>query len=188
MLHNMQNQNGYRTWLLLLLSLLVVASSNYISMSVTPSSLVIYQVSSYQFILNRQFDPVNLVFTASPSSVSLNSIIAIQFPSQFLTVSSTSTVACTNTNGDDLGCTLNSATRTVTISKYYQTSATLANPQIIITLPNIVNAYKAGATGNFYWQIADSSGNVIDQGPPAATNYLSTSLTFSPATFQCKIF
>lgn len=115
----MQNQNGYRLWAVLILTLIVVTHNSYVSLSVTTSSLVIYQTASYQFIINRQFDPVNLVFTASPPAVPLNSLILIQFPSQFLTVSSTSTVACTNTNGVDIGCTLNSATRTVTITKYY---------------------------------------------------------------------
>ena len=51
---------------------------------------------------------------------------------------------------------------------------------------NIVNAYKSGASGNFFWQITDPNGTVIDQGPPTTSTASPTSLTFVGGTFQCK--
>lgn len=187
MLHIPLKPKTGKLCLLTVLLLLIHIDASYISMTVSASDLEINKVASYKFILNRQFDPVNNNFISSPTPVPLNSKIAIVFPSQFLTISSTTAVTCANSNGDDLGCVLTSASRTVTISNYYSTSATLSDSLITITMPLIVNAYIAGACGNFFWQIVNSNGSIIDQGPPAASNYLSTSLTFVGGSFQGKI-
>ena len=75
--------------------------------------------------------------------------------------------------------------RTVTAANYFSTSATLSDSLITIRMSNIINAYKAGASGNFFWQITDPNGTTIDQGPPTSNTVLSTSLTFVGGTFQC---
>ena len=157
-------------------------------MSVTSTNLEINQPATYTFVLNRQYDPVNFAFVPSPTPVPLNSQIAITFPSEFLTISSTTSITCTDTSGNNLGCTLNSATKVVTVANYYSTSATLSDSLITIKMSNIINAYKAGASGNFYWQITDPNGTVIDQGPPTTNTVLSTSLTFIGGSFQCKTY
>jgi len=169
----------------LLLCSLCCVKGSYISMSVTSSNLQINQQGSYTFTINRQYDPVNYAFINNPTPVTLNSTIAITFPSQFLTVSNTTSLPCTDTNGNDLGCTLTSATRKVTIASYYSSSSTLANSLITIIMPKITNAYKAGATDNFFWEIVAPNGSTIDQGPASTTNYVSTSLNFTAGTFQC---
>ena len=136
--------------------------------------------------MNRQYDPVNFAFISNPAPVSLNSLIKITFPVEFLTISSTAAVTCTNSAGADMGCTLNSPTRTITIANYYKTSSTLADSLITIKMSNIINAYKSGASSNFYWEITDSAGTIIDQGPAASNTLYLTSLTFTGGTFQCK--
>lgn len=185
MLHNPTKIRILHT-LILLACLLLHVHSNFILMSVTANNLQINTPSNYTFTLNRQYDPVNFAVISNPLIVTLNSTIAITFPSQFLTISNSSSVPCTDSNGNDLGCTLNSAARKVTIGSYYSTSATLSNTIITIIMPNIINAYKAGSSDNFFWEILYPNGSVIDQGPAATTNYVSTSLTFLPGTFKCK--
>ena len=51
-------------------------------------------------------------------------------------------------------------------------------------MENIINAYKAGASDNFFWQITTSTGTIIDQGPPATNTVFSTAITFSAGQFQ----
>lgn len=147
--------------LIVIFSIAQVAAS-FISMSVTASNLQINQVASYSFVLNRQFDPVNLNFIPSPTPVPTNSLIIITFPQQFINISNTTSLACTNSNGSTLACTLNPASRTVTVSNYYINSSTVADSLITIRMPSIINAYKAGASDNFFWQITTSDGTVID--------------------------
>jgi hypothetical protein len=163
-----------------------LVGSNYISMTVSASNLQINQVASYTFVLNRQYDPVNYMVIANPTTVPLNSVIQITFPSQFLTISTTTSVACTDSNGNSLGCTLNTGTNMVTVGSYYNTASTLASTLITIVMGSIQNAYKSGASSNFFWSIVDPNGIVIDQGPAPSTNYAPTSLTFVGGTFQCK--
>lgn len=172
--------------LISLFALLIPTRTNYILMSVTTNNLQINTQSTYTFTINRQYDPVNYAVISNPLAVALNSTIAITFPSQFLTVYNSTSVPCTDSNGNDLGCTLNSATRKVIIANYYSTSATLSNTIITIIMPNIINAYKAGNSDNFFWEIRYPNGSIIDQGPATTTNYVSTSLTFLPGTFKCK--
>jgi hypothetical protein len=184
MLHNRKTGS----WVLLgltLLFLLRAAECNLIDMSVSSNNLQINQLGNYTFTINRQFDPVNFAVTLVPTPVPLNSTIAITFPSQFRTISSTSTPVCTDTSGNDLGCTLNSATRKVTVSRVYTNSSNLGNATIIIIMLNIVGAFKAGPTGNFFWEILYPNGSTIEQGPDTTTNAVSTSLNFNPGTFQC---
>lgn len=164
----------------------VPVAPNYISMTVSATNLQINQQSSYTFVINRQYDPVNYAVISNPSSVLLNSYITIKFSTQFLTVSSSTAVTCTDSNGNDMGCTLNPTTLVVTITNYYATTATLSSTTISITMPSIINAFKAGPCGNFEWGIYNPNGTVIDSGPLASTNYLSTSLTFTGGNFQCK--
>jgi hypothetical protein len=170
--------------LLLLITLLSTVHANFISMSVTATNLQINTPASYTFTINRQYDPVNFAVITSPIPVTLNSTIAITFPPQFLTLYNTTTVPCTDSNGNDLGCTLNMATRKVTIANYYSTSATLSNSIITIIMSNIINVYKAGSSDNFFWEIRYPNNSLIDQGPAPTTNYVSTSLTFLPGTFK----
>jgi hypothetical protein len=185
MLHN-PSINKIIPHLILLFALLIPTHANFILMSVSTNNLQINTPSTYTFTINRQYDPVNYAVISNPLAVTLNSTIAITFPSQFLTVYNNTTVPCTDSNGNDLGCTLNSATRKVTITNYYSTSATISNTIITIIMPNIINSYKAGNSDNFFWEIRYPNGSIIDQGPATTTNYVSTSLTFLPGTFKCK--
>ena len=189
MLHNSYEKGALKPihlWPLLLLLLAVPVAPNNISMTVSATNLQINQISSYTFVINRQYDPVNYAVITSVTAVPLNSYITIKFPSPpFLTVSTTTTVACTDSNGNDMGCTLNPSTFLVTIANYYTSTTTLASTSITIIMPSITNANKAGPCGNFEWGIYSPNGTVIDSGPLASTNYLSTSLTFTGGNFQC---
>lgn len=172
--------------LCVLTALLVQVHPNYILMSVSSNNLQINQLGNYTFTINRQYDPVNFAVISNPLAVPLNSTISITYPPQFLTISnSSSSLPCTDSNGNELGCTLNAATRKVTIANYYASTATLSNTLITIIMPNIINAYKAGDSDNFFWEIRYPNGSVIDQGPATTTNYVSTALTFLPGTFKC---
>lgn len=174
--------------ILILLPILLTVHANYILMSVTANNLQINTPASYTFTINRQYDPVNYAVITNPTPVTLNSTIAITFPPQFLTVYNSTTVPCTDSNGNDLGCTLNSATRKITIANYYSSSATLSNSIITIIMPSIINGYKAGNSDNFFWEIRYPNNSLIDQGPATTTNYVSTSLTFLPGTFKGTFF
>ena len=187
MFHYPKQNEGCLAPLLFFFVLVRVIEANFIGMTVTSNNLEINQPAQYTFVLNRNYDPVNFAFIAAPTPVPLNSLILVTFPTQFLTVSTTTSVLCTDTAGNDLGCTLNSATRTVTASNYYSTSATLGDGLITIKMSNIVNAYISGPSSNFFWQINDPSGTTIDQGPPATSTTLSTSLNFVGGTFQSKL-
>ena len=184
LLSGLQKRPGVQC-LWVLLALLTLGQTAYIGMSVSASSLEINQVASYSFTLNRQFDPVNSQFIMSPAAVPLNSLIKIVFPVQFQTISSSSSVACVGSSGSDLGCSLNAATRTVTVNNYYSSSSSVSDSNIVITMPSIVNAYKSGTTDNFYWSITQADGTLIDQGPAVNTNFLNTALTFTGGIFTC---
>ena len=119
MLHNLQTQKQWFIGMTIILLLSTTVYTNFISMTVTANNLVINQVASYSFVFNRQFDPVNNVFSPTVTAVSVGSLIKITFPAQFTTISTTPTsVACTNTAGTDLGCSLDTASKTITISSF----------------------------------------------------------------------
>jgi len=184
MLHNPLLKFWNATVLLMLL--LTLSHQAFIGMTAVSNNTEINQVAKYTFTLNRQYDPVNFNFISSPLPVTLNSLIAITFPSQFSTISSTTSVTCTDTSGNDLGCTLNAANRTVIVNQYYSSSAKLSDNLIQIIMPSIVNAYISGTSGNFYWEIFDANGTVIDQGPPVTTTTYTTAITFTGGTFSCR--
>lgn len=176
-------------WCLLVLMYLtgVVRAVSYISMTVTTSTTEINALATYSFVINRQYDPVNFQFTTSPAAVPLNSTIVITLPSQFITISSTTTLPCTNTaNGNSLTCTVNTAAKTITVTDYYSSTASLSNTQITFTVNNVVNAYKSGASDNFFWQILAANSTTVEQGPPISNTVYSTKITYTAGSFKCK--
>lgn len=148
MLHNRSLQ---RNATVLLLFLLALTQGAFIGMTVSTNNTEINLNAQYTFTLNRQYDPVNFNFIPSPTPVTLNARIALTFPQQFSTISPTTALPCTNPSGNDLGCTLNAANRTVFVNNYFNTSATLSDNIIIVKMTNIVNAFISGPSGNFYW-------------------------------------
>lgn len=155
-------------------------------MTVGVTNTQINTAANYSFSINRGLDPTNFQ-TITPTAVPLNTQIIITFPSQFLNLASTSTLPCYNSdNGLSLTCNVNSVSRLITITDYYASSSTLSNKVINLNVQNVINAYIAGASGNFFWQIVNPNGTVIDQGPSAASNVWSTSITFTSGTFQCN--
>lgn len=173
-------------WCLLYLAC-VVHSISYISMTVTSSTTEINALATYSFVINRQYDPVNFKFTASPSAVPLSSTIVITLPSQFITISTSSTLPCTNTaDGQSLTCSVNTAAKTITVTDYYSSSALLSNTQITFNVNNVVNAYKAGASDNFFWEIVAPNATTIEQGPPISNTVYSTKIIYTAGSFQCK--
>lgn len=170
---------------LLLFSLLLLCEGNYISLNVQTSSTQINQASTYSFTFNRQYDPVNFKYSASIQAVPLNTAIVITLPSQFITISTGSTLNCINAaNSQALTCNVNAATKSITVVDYYSKNTTLSNGMILINVFNLINAYKAGASDNFFWQIIAPNGTVIDTGPAASNSIVMTSITFTPGTFQ----
>ncbi len=141
MLHNSSLQ-----YILLALMLISSASAvTYIGMTVTTSSTQINLASTYNFNINRQYDPVNFAFRSSPAAVPLNTVIIITLPSQFITIATASTLSCVNSaNSQALTCNVNTAAKTITITDYYSASTTVSNTAILITVSNLINAYKAG--------------------------------------------
>lgn len=140
MLHNSSLQ-------CLLVALLVIGASSatYIGMTVTTSGTQINQPATYNLNINRQYDPVNFVFRVSPGAVPLNTVIIVTLPSQFIKIAEGGTLACLNSaNAQALTCNVNTAAKTITITDYYSTSTTLSNTAILITITNLINAYKAG--------------------------------------------
>lgn len=148
MLHNRSLQ---RNATVLLLFLLALTQGAFIGMTVSTNNTEINLNAQYTFTLNRQYDPVNFNFIPSPTPVTLNARIALTFPQQFSTISSTTAIPCTNPAGNDLGCTLNAPNRTVFVNNYFNTSATLSDNIIIVKMTSIVNAFISGPSGNFYW-------------------------------------
>jgi hypothetical protein len=67
------------------------------------------------------------------------------------------------------------------VTDYYSTNATLGNGVIVINVFNLINAFKAGPSDNFLWQIVGPTGTVIDTGPSTGSG---TSITFTPNNFQ----
>jgi hypothetical protein len=133
---------------ILLFSLIIATASAatvYIGMTVTTSSTQINLPSTYSFSINRQYDPVNFALRPSPAAVPLDTVIIITLPSQFITISNGGTLSCVNSaNKQPLTCNVNSAAKTITIPDYYSTSTTLGNTAVLITVNNLINAYKAG--------------------------------------------
>ncbi len=187
MLHKIKN-----IWsvvlLILICHLLTTANNAYVGLSIQSSSTQINVASTYTFTINRGYDPVNFQVISSPTPVPLNTVIIFTLPSQFITISSSSNpVTCINpANSQALTCNVNVAAKTITITDYYSTSSTLSNSQVLITMYNLVNAYKAGASDNFFWQIVNPSGVVIDQGPPINNVIYTTFITFTAGTFKCN--
>lgn len=182
MLHNSSLQ-------FLLTALLLITTSSaptYIGMTVTTSSTQINLPSTYNFNINRQYDPVNFILRTSPGAVPLNSVIIITLPSQFITIASGSTLACLNSaNAQQLTCNVNAAAKTITIPDYYSTSSSLSNTALLITVTNLINAYKAGESDNFYWQIVAPNGTYLGEGPPVTNTVFKTSIIFTSGTFSC---
>lgn len=173
-------------WCLLYLAC-VVQSISYISMTVTTSTTEINALATYSFVINRQYDPVNFKFTASPSAVPLSSTIVITLPSQFITISSSSTLPCTNTaNSQSLACSINTAAKTITVTDYYSSSSSLSNTQLTFTVDNVVNAYKAGASDNFFWEIVAPNATIFEQGPPISNTVYTTKIIYTAGSFLCK--
>lgn len=186
MLHKVKNHE-WITLLFLLLTIFHQIEANYISLTVQTSSTQINLPSTYTFTFNRQYDPVNFAFIPNPTAVPIGTSIIITLPSQFITISSGSTLSCINTaNSQSLTCNVNTAAKTITITDYYSTSSTLTTNQIIINVYNLINAYKAGPSDNFYWQIVSPNNTVIDQGPAINSNVYSTSITFTAGQFICN--
>jgi hypothetical protein len=183
MLHNLKRKATLApTACLLLLWVLVLASGNFISMSVQTSSTLINLPSTYTFTINRQFDPINLRFNTSILPVPLSTTIVITLPSQFITISAGPALSCINAaNSQALTCNVNTAAKTITVTDYYSTNATLGNGVIVINVFNLINAFKAGPSDNFLWQIVGPTGTVIDTGPSTGSG---TSITFTPNNFQ----
>ncbi len=176
--------------LILMWSLLSEGNSGFVGLTIQTSSTQINLASTYTFTINRGYDPVNFQFISSPAPVPLNTAIIITLPSQFITITTSgTTLTCINpANSQSLTCNVNVAAKTITITDYYSTSATLSNSQVMITMYNLVNAYKAVASDNFFWQIVNPSGTVIDQGPPINNVIYPTSITFTAGVFQCNCF
>lgn len=161
------------------------AATVYIGMTVTTSSTQINLPSTYSFSINRQYDPVNFAFRSSPVAVPLNTVIIITLPSQFITISDGSTLSCLNSaNAQTLTCNVNTAAKTITIPDYYSTSTTLGNAAVSITVNNLINAYKAGESDNFYWQIVAPNGTYLGEGPPVTNTVFKTSIIFTPGVFS----
>jgi hypothetical protein len=172
--------------LILLLGLFLLCEGRYISLSAQTSSTQINLPSTYTFILDRQYDPVNIKYNTTVSAVPINTTIVITLPSQFIAISSNATLSCINAaTSQALTCNVNLPLRTITVTDYYAANATLSNPIIQLNVFSLINAYKAGPSDNFYWQIIAPNGTTIDSGPLASNTQVSTSITFTPATFQC---
>jgi hypothetical protein len=187
MLHNLSKRGNVSLYsCLLLLGLLLLCEGNYVSLSVQTSSTQINLPSTYSFTINRQYDPVNFKYNFSIQAVPLNTVIVITLPSQFITISTTATLPCINVaNSQALTCNINVPAKTITITDYYASSTTLSNGIILINVFNLTNAYKAGASDNFFWQIVAPNGTIIDTGPVASSTLVTTSITFTPSAFQC---
>lgn len=188
MLHNMRPDRGFSLFLcFLLLGLVMVCRGGYVSMSVQTSSTQINQPSTYSFTINRQYDPVNLIYNFSIQPVPLNTAIIITLPSQFVTISNGSTLSCINAaNTQPLTCNVNVAAKTIYITDYYASNSTLSNGVILINVFNLINAYKAGPSDNFYWQIVAPDGTTLGVGPAQSNTQVITSITFTPGTFTCN--
>jgi hypothetical protein len=187
MLHKVKG-NWSVVSLLLLQNLLIAISSSYIKLTVESSSTQINLPSTYTFTINRQYDPVNFIFIPSPAAVPLNTSIVLTLPSQFTAISTTPTLSCINSaSSQSLTCTVNVASKTITISDYYATSATLANTLITVNIYNLINAYKAGASDNFQWKLyAPNAAQPFETGPDVTNTVYSTSISFTAGTFQCN--
>lgn len=158
-----------------------------ISLSVSTSNLQINSQAQYSFFWNRQLNPLTFEYTPNPSSVPLNSVLVINFPSQFLSVSSSSALPCSSDSGTALTCTVNSASKQIIITDYYLTSATQTAGSFTITIKNIQNAYKSGASDQFGYSIVSPTGTTIDEGPPTSSTASGTSLTFVPGSFPSNL-
>lgn len=188
MLHYLRPGRGISLSLcLLLVGLLVACEGSYVSMNVQTSSTQINQPSTYSFTINRQYDPVNLKFNFSIQPVPPNTVIIITLPSQFVTISTNSTLSCINAaNTQPLTCNVNVPAKTIFITDYYATNSTLNNGAILINVFNLINAFKAGPSDNFYWQIVAPNGTTLGVGPVPSNTQVSTSITFTPGTFRCN--
>lgn len=173
--------------LLLLILFTASAATTYIGMTVTTSSTQINLASTYNFNINRQYDPVNFAYRPSVTAVPSNTVIIITLPSQFITISDGSTLSCLNSaNAQPLTCNVNTAAKTITIPDYYSTSTTLGNTVVAITINNLINAYKAGESDNFYWQIVAPNGTYLGEGPSVTNTVFKTSIIFTPGVFSGK--
>ena len=121
-------------------------------------------------------------------AVQIISVIVITFPSDYTTLSATTTPTCTNTNtGGALTCTVDNSAKTITISDYYATSATSNDAQVSVQIAGIINPIKAITSGRFHLVIQNTSGATIDESPPI-TNTNAPTLTFTSATFTCIFY
>jgi hypothetical protein len=162
--------------------------SNYISIDILVNNTEINTLASYTFSLVRDLNPLSSDFI-TPATVPSNSVIQFVFPNDYTTVSSATTVPCTDTQtGLALTCEVTDATKTVTVKNYYTTAATTGNIYPSIKIDSILNPPKSGETGNFVYYIRDSLGMIIDQSPAATNTIYSTKLTFTPGRFtSCKL-
>lgn len=145
--------------------------------------------ANYTFTIDRQIDPINFQFFSNPTPATLDTVIVITFPSQFLTISTASTIPCRNlVSGQSLTCIINRSLRTVSITDYYAGDSTLADRILSIRMDNIINGFRAAASDNFEWTLNLPNNTVLDKGPPATNTQFSSSLTFTASTFQCKHF
>jgi hypothetical protein len=188
MLHNLQQGRSPSLFhCFLLLALLVVCQGRYVSLNVQTSGTQINQPSNYSFTINRQYDPVNIKYNLSVVAVPINTSIVITLPSQFVAISTTPTLNCMNAaNSQALTCNVNVPAKTITVTDYYASNSTLSNGVILINVFNMINAFKAGASDNFYWQIVAPNGTTIDAGPVSSNTQVITSIDFTPGTFSCN--
>ena len=85
--------------ILLMVGLMVVqVVSEYISATITPSSLTINAENTYTFTLTRNINPITFDFITPVAEVPEGSKIILVMPDDFTTVSSSSTPSCMNSD------------------------------------------------------------------------------------------
>ncbi len=101
-------------------------------------------LASYTFTLIRDLNPLTSDFI-TPSSVPIGSVIQFVFPNDYLTISSSTTLPCTDSQtGLALICEVSDSTKTISVKNYYSTAASTSNIYPSIKIDQILNPPKSG--------------------------------------------
>lgn len=172
----------------MLLGLVWEVHTETIGLTVTATELEINQESTYTFTLQRYINPLTNSFIFPVDSADVGSVIVVQFPSDYTTVSSETNPTCTNAaDGTSLTCTVFTSNNTVVVEGYYADTSTTGNDEVRVSISSIKNPIRAMETGNFFAKIVGSGDVELDSTPLATNPSFTATLTLQAGTFSACV-
>ena len=115
---------NYLNKIIILLLPLLAARCEVISASISASSYVINEETTYNFKLIRNINPVTFSFISPVTEVPDGSQVLLVMPSQYSTVSTTATPICKDADTSTLlSCSVSESNNTIIVSGFFANSA-----------------------------------------------------------------